>query len=174
MFQNYVEKSTRKVLRALESAVSELARHNQNVLTPEAILIGLLDEPDTEARRIIELVSEDPHTLIANLIDGVRGSLQQGQQASVNQIMPQKREFMVGITVEGELRYEGKNINLPELRREMRTVHTSSPETMVLIQADRQSRHGRVVEVMDLAKRIGFERIGIAIETARQDNDEQR
>jgi len=87
-------------------------------------------------------------------------------QASINQIQPQKREFMVGITSEGDLRYEGKAINLAQLRREMQKIHTTAPETMVLIQADRQSRHGRVVEVMDLAKRVGFERLGIAIETS--------
>jgi len=90
-------------------------------------------------------------------------------QASVNQIQPQKRELMVGITTEGDLRYEGKAVNFAQLRRAMQKIHTTAPETMVLIQADRQSRHGRVVEVMDLAKRVGFERIGIAIETAPSD-----
>jgi biopolymer transport protein ExbD len=70
----------------------------------------------------------------------------------------------VGITPGGEIRYEGKAVNLAQLQREMSRVHTTSPEAMVLIQADRESRHGRVVEVMDLAKQVGFERIGIAIE----------
>jgi biopolymer transport protein ExbD len=88
-------------------------------------------------------------------------------EASVNQVTPQKRDLTVGITTEGELRFEGKNITSARLRREMQKVHTEAPESMVLIQADRQSRHGRVVEVMDLAKQVGFERIGIAIETAR-------
>lgn len=92
-------------------------------------------------------------------------------QASVNQIQPQKREFMVGVTTEGELRHDGKNVNMPQLRREMQKIHTNAPETMVLIQADRQSRHGRVVEVMDLAKRVGFERIGIAIETGPAEDE---
>ena len=87
-------------------------------------------------------------------------------QASVNQVTPQKRDIMVGITTEGEIRYESKTITINGLRREMQKIHTDAPETMVLIQADRQSRHGRVVEVMDLAKQVGFERIGIAIETA--------
>jgi biopolymer transport protein ExbD len=97
-------------------------------------------------------------------------------QASVNQVQPQKQELMVGITPQGEIRYEGKAVNLAQLRREMSKVHTTAPETMVLIQADRESRHGRVVEVMDLAKQIGFERIGIAIEakapsTRRRDDE---
>ena len=36
-------------------------------------------------------------------------------QASVNQITPQKRDIMVGITTEGEFRYEGKNITFNEI-----------------------------------------------------------
>ncbi len=87
-------------------------------------------------------------------------------QASNNQVTPQKRDITVGITTEGELRYETKAVTIAQLRTQMRKIHTTAPETMVLIQADRESRHGRVVEVMDLAKQIGFERIGIAIETA--------
>lgn len=92
-------------------------------------------------------------------------------QASVNQVTPQKRDFKVGITTEGEISYNGKNVTIARLRREMAKVHTENPESMVLIQADRQSRHGRVVEVMDMAKQVGFERIGIAIETSREGAD---
>jgi biopolymer transport protein ExbD len=88
-------------------------------------------------------------------------------QASVNQITPQKRDIMVGITAAGDLQYEGKATSIESLRTAMRQIHSDAPETMVLIQADRQSRHGRVVQVMDVAKQIGFERIGIAIETSR-------
>ena len=84
--------------------------------------------------------------------------------ASTNQVTPQKRDLTVGITARGELRLEGRAVDLDELRAEMRRVHESAPETMVLIQADRDARHGRVVSVMDLAKQVGFERIGIAID----------
>ena len=92
-------------------------------------------------------------------------------QASVHQVTPQKRDIMVGITDRGQVRYEGRDITLRELRGSMQRIHADAPETMVLIQADRQSRHGKVVEVMDLAKQIGFERIGIAIESRRGDDD---
>jgi biopolymer transport protein ExbD len=95
-------------------------------------------------------------------------------QASSHQVTPQKRDILVGITTEGLVRYESKTVTMAQLRVEMRKIHTTAPETMVLIQADREARHGRVVEVMDLAKQIGFERIGIAIETAAPPEDERR
>lgn len=87
-------------------------------------------------------------------------------QASVHQTTPVKRDVMVGITAEGELRFEGKNIAAGQLRVQMRRLFADAPESMVLIQADRRSRHGKVVQVMDMAKQIGFERIGIAIESS--------
>ena len=95
-------------------------------------------------------------------------------QASIHQVTPQKRDVMVGITDRGELRYEGDETTIDRLRVEMQRIHARSPETMVLIQADTRARHGKVVEVMDLAKRIGFERIGIAIETAPADEPRRR
>jgi biopolymer transport protein ExbD len=87
-------------------------------------------------------------------------------QASVHQTTPVKRDVIVAITEEGELRYEGKAVNLDQLRARMRSLYGQTPEAMVLIQADRRARHGKVVEVMDLAKQVGFERLGIAIQTA--------
>jgi biopolymer transport protein ExbD len=88
-------------------------------------------------------------------------------QASIHEMRPEKRDLMVGITERGEIRYEGRETTLSKLRAEMQRIHADAPESMVLIQADQRSRHGRVVEVMDLARQIGFERIGIAIEARR-------
>jgi len=88
-------------------------------------------------------------------------------QASIHEMRPEKRDLMVGITERGEIRYEGRETTLSKLRAEMQRIHDDAPESMVLIQADQRSRHGRVVEVMDLARQIGFERIGIAIEARR-------
>jgi biopolymer transport protein ExbD len=34
---------------------------------------------------------------------------------------------------------------------------------VVVVRADKGSRHGKVVDVMDLAKRIGFNKLAIAI-----------
>lgn len=94
-------------------------------------------------------------------------------QASVQQVSPEQRDVMVGITSGGAVRFEGEEVTMSELRVQMRQAHANAPDTMVLIQADRQSRHGKVVQVMDLAKQIGFERIGIAIETAPRQRDDR-
>ena len=37
-----------------------------------------------------------------------------------------------------------------------------NPDTLVLVQADEGVAHGRVVAVMDLARRLGLQRLAIA------------
>jgi ATP-dependent Clp protease ATP-binding subunit ClpC len=87
MFQNYIEQSTKKVLQVLEQAVSELTRHRQNVLTPEFILLALLGQPDSEARRVIELISDDPKTLTANIISQIQTFYQNASPVNATQIV---------------------------------------------------------------------------------------
>lgn len=60
MIQEYLQKSTKKVLNTLELAVSELVKQKQNLLTPDFVLLALLSQPDSEAVKIIESISADP------------------------------------------------------------------------------------------------------------------
>lgn len=87
MFQNYVEQSTKKVLHTLELAVSELARLHQNVLTPDFILLALFDQSDAEARRIINQISSDPKTVIANISSQILLYYQNATPVAATQIV---------------------------------------------------------------------------------------
>ncbi|MCU7923147.1 MAG: ATP-dependent Clp protease ATP-binding subunit, partial [Candidatus Thiodiazotropha sp. (ex Dulcina madagascariensis)] len=87
MFQNYVEQSTKKVLQTLELAVSELARLHQNVLTPEFILLALFSQPDSEARRMMDRISNDPKTVIANINSQIQLFYQHASATTATQIV---------------------------------------------------------------------------------------
>ncbi|MCU7934537.1 MAG: ATP-dependent Clp protease ATP-binding subunit [Candidatus Thiodiazotropha sp. (ex Dulcina madagascariensis)] len=87
MFQNYVEQSTKKVLQTLELAVSELARLHQNVLTPEFILLALFGQPDSEARRMMDRISNDPKTVIANINSQIQLFYQHASATAATQIV---------------------------------------------------------------------------------------
>ena len=39
----------------------------------------------------------------------------------------------------------------------------------MIVRADKDARHGKVVDVMDLAKRIGFNKLAIAIQAKSAD-----
>jgi ATP-dependent Clp protease ATP-binding subunit ClpC len=67
MFQNYIQKSTQKVIESLEMAVATLAGLRQNQLTPEFILLALLTQSDSEAFKILENLVPDAE-LVANQI----------------------------------------------------------------------------------------------------------
>ncbi len=59
MFQEYIQKSTKKVLYILEIAVGELVAHKQNELTPDFILLALLSQNDSEAIHVLEKLVDD-------------------------------------------------------------------------------------------------------------------
>jgi biopolymer transport protein ExbD len=50
------------------------------------------------------------------------------------------------------------------LRERFQKLAKDSPEAQVIIQADAGVSHGRVVEVMELAKAVGIARLAIATE----------
>ncbi len=59
MFPQDIAQSTLKVREALELAVTELARLQQNALTPDLVLLGLLTQTDTEAVEILAQLLPD-------------------------------------------------------------------------------------------------------------------
>ncbi len=73
MFQEYIQKSTKKVMQVLEIAVGELAAHKQNVLTPDFILLALFSQNDCEAMKILEQLVENP----IDAMDQVRSEIYQ-------------------------------------------------------------------------------------------------
>lgn len=76
MFQEYIQKSTKKVLNTLEIAVSELVSLKQNLLTPDFVLLALLAQPDSEAMKIIESIGSEPMETVGR----IRAQIQQQNQ----------------------------------------------------------------------------------------------
>jgi len=71
-----------------------------------------------------------------------------------------------GLTVvlsgEGEIRFRGHRVDLERLGSELETAIGDSSTGMVTIRADRTALHGRVVEIMDLARRSGAKGLTVA------------
>ncbi|HUT79207.1 MAG TPA: biopolymer transporter ExbD [Polyangia bacterium] len=85
-------------------------------------------------------------------------------KASLNQTANDKRDVTVAIKADGEIRYDNTEISLESLEGILRAQFAESQEAVVVIRADEGTRHGRVVEVMDLAKRVGFAKLAIAVQ----------
>lgn len=88
-------------------------------------------------------------------------------KASGKAAASEQRDVTIVVTREGEIQLDGRNYEPAELKKEMARIHAQKPDARVLIQADHKSYHGRVVEVMDAARAVGFTRLGVAIQQPR-------
>jgi biopolymer transport protein ExbD len=88
-------------------------------------------------------------------------------KASAKASTTQQRDLIVVVTRKGNIQYEGTNLSQADLMKRLKAVYKERPNARVLIQADRKAYHGNVVKVMDVAKSIGFRRLGVAIQSRR-------
>jgi biopolymer transport protein ExbD len=72
------------------------------------------------------------------------------------------RDLAVAILVDGRTVVGGRVVGEDELRAMLEAARQRNPDTLVLVQADEGVLHGRVVAVMDLARRAGLARLAIA------------
>ncbi len=77
MFQKYLRHFTDKVGEALNIASMEMINFRQNMLTPEFILLGLLEEEDSLAVKVMELIVDDPQAVKEKIINKIY-DLQEG------------------------------------------------------------------------------------------------
>ena len=67
---------------------------------------------------------------------------------------------------DGRLYVSQRPVTLAELR-DVLTIAAATRDPRVMLEADAQAEHGRVVAVMDLARQVGLRRL--SIETIRTD-----
>ena len=71
-----------------------------------------------------------------------------------------EENFNITVTSENVIYWNNKVVTIKELRQELsRPVHKNSS---ILIKADRRSSMGRVVDIWDLCRELGIEKINIA------------
>lgn len=92
------------------------------------------------------------------LAPGIRVDLPQGR--SVQRV--HEGDAIVIVTQEGTLYYRDEKIDLKALQAALQQAQQEQPGLRLVIKADQNARHGRVVEVMDMAKGVGIERLAIA------------
>jgi biopolymer transport protein ExbD len=89
-------------------------------------------------------------------------------KSSSKQVTPDQRDLRVSITKGGELYLRDSKVDEQELFHEFFLAAEKSANTEVLIGADHEVAHGRVVRVMDLARKAQLHRL--AIITRRSEN----
>jgi len=85
-------------------------------------------------------------------------------QADVKAPADQKEPIIVTINSRNEVFLNNRPKNLRDLRTELQSLIAFSKTRPVIVRADKSVIFDRVVQVMDVAKNAGVERLGIAIE----------
>src|SRR5581483_3213821 len=84
-------------------------------------------------------------------------------QAATNTIKPEERKVL---TVEKNqtVFLDKEEIGLARLEEKLRVLKGSAPEVSLYLRADRDVPYGTVVQVMDMIKRAGIDKLGIVTE----------
>lgn len=75
-----------------------------------------------------------------------------------------REDIRIIIHKDGKVKFNENFVTDSQLKEILHEKFKINPQAVVLIQADKDTRHGKVVEVMDIAKNAGFSRLGIAVE----------
>ena len=80
---------------------------------------------------------------------------------------PESRDVTVWIGEAGNLRFDGRDLQLADLETELKAALQQAERKFVVIMADRNARLEQVVQVMDLARKSGA--VGLTIASKATD-----
>ena len=87
--------------------------------------------------------------------------------AAATAVRKERGNILVAITPTGQIWIDRRQVDVRAVRANIERLHAENPQGAVVIQADRDSKTGLLVEVMDAAKLAGVENVSIAAEFER-------
>jgi len=78
------------------------------------------------------------------------------------QILSEQQEVVVSIDADGRLYVQDEPVKDGDLRRRILNVSKGDPNMRVVLRADANARHSRVVYVLDTVRELGMGKVGIA------------
>ncbi len=103
-------------------------------------------------------------TTFVNLENRVKVNLPSGDFAAAES----SENIIVTITENNTIYLNGKLIDPLKLTESVATEIKEEPEKIVILEADKNVLHGKVIRVMDLLKKGGAEKIAIATQPAEE------
>jgi len=85
-------------------------------------------------------------------------------ESSSQQVAKEPQELKVYLSQDGKIFIKDEPVPLAEFKNRLSQYQTEASETTFLLFADRDTKHGQVVEIMDLARQAGFSKLAIATE----------
>lgn len=85
-------------------------------------------------------------------------------EAAATPVDPKAKELKIYLSREGNIYLQEEQVTLAWLQGHLTELGKRTEGMTFLLLADRETRHGRVVELMDAAKEAGFGKLAIATE----------
>ena len=92
-------------------------------------------------------------------------------ESNADLILRESRDVNVWVTEDGEVLLDDEPVDFDSLSDEFERRFALEPDVTVIIKADQNVGHGRVVQVMDLARQKGLTNLAIATERLGSDGD---
>lgn len=83
-------------------------------------------------------------------------------ESSAQQLKQEEREVQIYLTANGEIYFQRKTVTVAELRQKLADFGPRAAKMTFLLMADKNALHGKVIQLMDLAKSSGFNQLAIA------------
>ncbi len=83
-------------------------------------------------------------------------------KASAKELKVQEKEVRIALTRSGKIYLNRKLVTVDDVRKILRQKARINPKMLVIIEADAQVIHGKVVQIMDIAKAAGLNKLAIA------------
>jgi biopolymer transport protein ExbD len=87
--------------------------------------------------------------------------------AAVTAERQERGSILVAITESGQVWIDKRNVDIRSVRANIERLHAENPQAGVVIQADKDSKNGILVQVMDAAREAGVLNVSIAAETTQ-------
>ena len=89
-------------------------------------------------------------------------------EASSQPVEREPKEIKISLSRDGDIYYRDRKISIDDYKKLLTEHRSDVKNTTVLLLADKESKHGRVVTLMDLARDAGFVKLAIATEQRKK------
>jgi biopolymer transport protein ExbD len=91
---------------------------------------------------------------------GLKVNLPKG---GASDVVPTALDLSIAVLSDGRIVLAGNVVTEEELKKTLEEAKQKNPDTMVIVQADEGVAHGKVVQVMEMAKSAGFGQLAIGV-----------
>ena len=93
-------------------------------------------------------------------------------KSSADVVVAEQKDASVWMTLDGKIYLRDRLVSLEALPKAFQNIAKEDPKTLIKIQADVGVTHGAVVQLMDVARASGLNRLAIATDTSGVSTEE--